>query len=176
MVPRTTGTGGSQTSGGTAGKNSGCKGSFGLGGSPSTSAAGGGRWLVRRSAVGGSSYEAGGGGSGFVWNSGSASNVPSGYSVSSSYYLTDAVTYAGNTSFSSTSGGTETGHSGNGYARITLVSGTIETTKEVTKTANRWNNIEDQTESGTFTGTFNYNGKEITETDTANIEIIHNGE
>lgn len=61
----------------------------------------------------------GGGGSGFVWTSSTASNVPSGYSVPTKYYLTNAATYAGNTSFESKSGGTETGHSGNGYARIT---------------------------------------------------------
>ena len=61
------------------------------------------------------------GGSGFVWTSTTASNVPSGYSVSTKYYLTGAATYAGNTSFTSTSGGTETGHSGNGYAKITPV-------------------------------------------------------
>ena len=61
------------------------------------------------------------GGSGFVWTSATSSNVPSGYSVSTSYYLTNASTYSGNTSFTSTSGGTETGHSGNGYAKITPV-------------------------------------------------------
>lgn len=63
----------------------------------------------------------GGGGSGFVWTSETASNVPSGYSVGTSYYLTDAATYAGNTSFISPSGKTETGHSGDGYARITFI-------------------------------------------------------
>lgn len=96
-----------------------------------------------------------------------------GYSVSSSYYLTDAATYAGNTSFASTSGSTETGHSGNGYARITLVSGTKKTVTEITKTANRWINIEEQITSGTFTGSFNYNGKTITETDTIGTEVEH---
>lgn len=63
----------------------------------------------------------GGGGSGFVWTASTASNVPSGYSVSSNYYLTDASTIAGNTSFESPTGGTETGHSGNGYAKITWI-------------------------------------------------------
>lgn len=117
----------------------------------------------------------GGGGSGFVWTSSTASNVPSGYSVPTKYYLTNAATYAGNTSFESKSGGTETGHSGNGYARITLISGTTEitTTTYVDVTATRWKNIEYQTEQGTFTGNLDYNGKTITEIDTENNTIIH---
>lgn len=36
--------------------------------------------------------------------------------------LANAQTKAGNTSFPSTSGGTEIGHSGNGYTRITRIS------------------------------------------------------
>lgn len=136
--------------------------------------AGGGGWYGGSGTVPDSSGDddrGGGGGSGFVWTSSTASSVPSGYSVSSSYYLTDATTYAGNTSFASTSGSTETGHSGAGYARITLVSGTKKT--EITETTNRWNNIEDQKASGTFTGSFNYNGKIITETDTKGNKITH---
>lgn len=136
--------------------------------------AGGGGWYGGSGTVpdgSGDDDRGGGGGSGFVWTSSTASSVPSGYSVSSSYYLTDATTYAGNTSFTSTSGSTETGHSGDGYARITLVSGTKKT--EITETANRWNNIEDQKASGTFTGSFNYNGKIITETDTKGNKITH---
>ena len=56
-----------------------------------------------------------------MYTSSTASYYPSGCLLNSSYYLSNAATYAGNTSFTSTSGGTETGHSGNGYARITLV-------------------------------------------------------
>jgi hypothetical protein len=37
-------------------------------------------------------------------------------------YLTDASMKAGNESMPSTSGSTETGHSGNGYVRITVIS------------------------------------------------------
>ena len=59
------------------------------------------------------------GGSGYVLTS--SSSKPGGYLLGSQYYMTNAATYAGNTSFTSTSGGTETGHNGNGYARITLV-------------------------------------------------------
>lgn len=63
----------------------------------------------------------GAGGSGFVWTQETSSNVPSGYSVSSKYYLTNATTVAGNTTFESSTGGTETGHKGNGYAKITWI-------------------------------------------------------
>ena len=59
-----------------------------------------------------------GGGSGFVWI---GSNAPSGYLLGPEYYLTDASTIAGNASMPSTSGGTETGHTGHGYARITVI-------------------------------------------------------
>lgn len=59
------------------------------------------------------------GGSGYVYTSSTASNYPSGCLLNSSYYLTEAQTIAGNTSFASVSGSTETGHGGNGYARIT---------------------------------------------------------
>lgn len=60
-----------------------------------------------------------GGGSGFVNTSASAGNRPSGYT---GIELDSGSTTAGNTSFPSTGGGTETGHSGNGYARITRLS------------------------------------------------------
>lgn len=62
-----------------------------------------------------------GGGSGYVYTSSTASNYPSGCLLNSAYYLTDASTVAGNTSFTGTSGSSETGHSGNGYCRITVV-------------------------------------------------------
>ena len=58
----------------------------------------------------------GGGGSGFVWQ---GSNAPSGYLLGSEYYLTDAQTIAGSSSFTSPTGTSETGHAGNGYVRIT---------------------------------------------------------
>ena len=61
----------------------------------------------------------GGGGSGYVYTSSTASNYPSGCLLNSSYYLSNASTTAGNASMPATSSGTETGHSGNGYARIT---------------------------------------------------------
>ncbi len=61
------------------------------------------------------------GGSGFVWTSETSSSVPSGYRVSTSYYLSNASTVSGDKSFESITGGTETGHIGNGYAKITWV-------------------------------------------------------
>ena len=118
------GGGGTQTAGGTGG--SGNAGTFGQGGegkaaSNGYAGAGGGGWYG-----GGGSYpdgsgdddRGGGGGSGFVWT---GQNAPSGYLLGSSYYLTNASTKAGNTSFTAPGGAAETGHSGDGYARITCL-------------------------------------------------------
>lgn len=61
-----------------------------------------------------------GGGSGFVNTAASAGNRPSGYT---GLQLDSGETKAGNTSFPNTAGtGNETGHSGNGYAKITRLS------------------------------------------------------
>ena len=62
-----------------------------------------------------------GGGSGYVYNSSTASNYPSGCLLNSSHYLANSQTIAGNASMPSTSGSTETGHSGNGFVRITKI-------------------------------------------------------
>lgn len=79
---------------------------------------GGGGWY---GGYGGSSENApGGGGSGYVYTSTTASQHPNNSALGSSYYLTNASTTAGNTSFKGTSGTNETGHSGNGYIRITI--------------------------------------------------------
>ncbi len=103
-------------------------GGFGFGGggvylSNGYGGAGGGGWYGGSGTVpdgSGDDDRGGGGGSGFVWTSSTASNVPSGYSVATKYYLADASTVNGNTSFTTTDGtSTETGHSGNGYAKIT---------------------------------------------------------
>ncbi len=101
-------------------------GGFGFGGggvylSSGYGGAGGGGWYGGSGTVpDGSSDDdrGGGGGSGFIYTSSTASNVPSGTSLTSSYYLTDASTTAGSASFTGTGGTSETGHSGNGYARI----------------------------------------------------------
>lgn len=111
----------SQTSGGTNSFG------FGLGGNTYNGGAGGGGWYGGASRYSVSSYstgsdsESGGGGSGYVYTSSTAKNYPSGCLLNSSYYLTDAQTIAGNTSFTSPTGSSETGHSGNGYCRITVI-------------------------------------------------------
>lgn len=86
--------------------------------------AGGGGWyggISSTNSVGGGSKTHGGGGSGYVYTSSTAKNYPSGCLLNSSYYLSDAKTIAGNTSFTSPTGSSETGHSGNGYCRITVI-------------------------------------------------------
>ena len=162
-------------------------GSFGVGGSSGGSynykygaAGGGGGWYGGGAGTSQSDSSTAyrqycGGGSGYIWTSGTASNVPSGYTVGTEYYLTDATTYAGNTSFASTSGGTETGHSGNGYARITLLSATKTTQTEVTITVTRWINIEKQKTNGKLTGNFNFGRYYIKETDNNGEILTHNG-
>lgn len=129
------------TSGLTSNSTSYYYGGFGFGGggvsvSSGYGGAGGGGWYGGSGSVPDSSGDddrGGGGGSGFVWTSSTASSVPSGYSVPTSYYLTSASTSAGNVSFTSTSGGTEKGHSGNGYAKITPV--TVTGASSTTSTA-----------------------------------------
>lgn len=85
------------------------------------SGAGGGGWYG-----GGSSYSdsstsyinSSGGGSGFVNTLDNAEYRPSGYT---GLQLDSGITKDGSTSFISPSGGNETGHSGNGYAKITKI-------------------------------------------------------
>ncbi len=125
----------SQQGGGTSGigqypgtpTSAGNGGVFGLGANQTTtnyrytSGAGGGGWYG-----GGSSYSDSstsyinysGGGSGFVNTAANASYRPSGYT---GLELESGSTKDGATSFPSTSGGTETGHSGNGYCKITVL-------------------------------------------------------
>ena len=113
------------------------RGTFGQGGDAYnySCGGGGGGWYG-----GGGAYDSdsdsdgryGGGGSGYVWTSSTASNAPSGYNVSSDYYLTGAQTIAGNTSFTAPGGGTETGHTGNGYARITFEGMTVACQSAIT--------------------------------------------
>lgn len=126
---------GAQQGGGTRGKgqypasqsSAGSGGAFGLGASVSVNnyrysgGAGGGGWYGggtghSDSSVSYVSYS--GGGSGFVNTSANASYRPSGYS---GLQLESGTTTAGSSSHPSTSGGTETGHSGDGYAIITVL-------------------------------------------------------
>ena len=85
------------------------------------SGAGGGGWYGGGSYTSDSSTSAvnySGGGSGFVNTAANASYRPANYT---GLQLDSGTTTAGNASHPSTSGGTETGHSGNGYARITVI-------------------------------------------------------
>lgn len=119
------GSGGTQTAGGAGGNNN--SGSFGVGGkgihyASGYGGAGGGGWYGGGGAYPDGSRDddrGGGGGSGFVWT---GSNAPNGYRLGSQYYLNNANTVAGNSSFTSPTGSSETGHSGNGYIRITIQS------------------------------------------------------
>lgn len=103
---------------------------------------GGGGWYgggtSQTSSVGGDT-QGGGGGSGYVLTA--SSSKPSGYALGSQYYLTNANTIAGNASMPSVSGGTETGHTGNGYARITVIS--TDSFNGYIKTSSGWKEISD---------------------------------
>lgn len=126
--------GGSPQSGyGASQTGAGTNGSFGTGGAATTS---GNNYKYGSGGGGGGWYGGGactdysdstnyrgynGGGSGYVYTSSTASNYPSGCLLNSAYYLTDAATVAGNASFTDYSGSTVTGHSGNGYVRITVI-------------------------------------------------------
>lgn len=123
------GTGGKQTTFGTGGSSEesnrySVQAKFGCGASASNSTdvapGGGGGWYG-----GGLHCDSAGGGSGYVYTPTTASNYPSGCLLNSAYYLTDAQTIAGNTSFTSPTGSSETGHSGNGYVRITKLTDVI---------------------------------------------------
>jgi len=126
---------GAQQGGGTSGKgqypgtqsSAGSGGSFGLGDNQDTTncrycaGGGGGGWYGGGTGYSDTSTDYvnySGGGSGFVNISANAASRPSGYT---GLQLDSGTTKDGSTSFESTSGGRETGHSGNGYARITVV-------------------------------------------------------
>ena len=116
----------SQTAPGTGG-------SFGTGGSATTggsnykygSGGGGGGWYGGGACASHSdstNYRGyNGGGSGYVYTNTTAQNYPSGCLLNEQYYLADAATYAGNTSFATFDGNTETGHDGNGIIKITVI-------------------------------------------------------
>lgn len=121
------GGGASQTEGGISWNNiASTKGSFGQGGSAYqySCGGGGGGWYG-----GGGAYDNdsdsdgrnGGGGSGYIYTSTFASTYPSGCLLNSQYYLENATTLAGNAIFTSPTGTSETGHTGNGYIRITVI-------------------------------------------------------
>lgn len=118
---RTPGKGGTQT-GITASRSSSISAGFGNGAGgtgENLRGAGGGGWY---GGTMGENSTGGGGGSGYVYTSSTASNYPSGCLLNSTHYLSSASTIAGDTSFTSPTGSSETGHSGNGYIRITVQS------------------------------------------------------
>lgn len=112
---------------GTNNNSSDCAAGFGFGGfgcysSSGYGGAGGGGWYGGQGTYpdgSGDDDGGGGGGSGYVYTSSTAKNYPQGCLLNSSYYLTDAQTIAGNQAFTSPEGTSETGHSGNGFCRIT---------------------------------------------------------
>ena len=122
-----TATGATQTSGGPATYSNGGtgeSGQWGRGGNAPTNTSsycwsgGGGGWY---GGAGGCYDGYAGGGSGYVYTADTYSNYPSGCLLNANYYLTDATTISGNTEITSPSGTLETGHTGNGYVRITKI-------------------------------------------------------
>lgn len=120
--------GASQTSAGT-------NGSFGQGASASISNAtgadygsggGGGGWYgggACSSSSFSTNYRAyNGGGSGYVYTLLTSGSYPEGCLLNEKYYLSKADTVAGNVEFLAPDGTSETGHAGNGYIRITVLS------------------------------------------------------
>ena len=110
----------------------------------------GGGWYGGKNSLG-RGFHSAGGGSGFVWNSSSISNVPSGYIPDAKYYLKDTTTIAGNASMPTLDGtSTMTGNNAAGYAKITYHSvDELDELQEIT------------VDKGTLTpefkvGTFNY--------------------
>lgn len=105
-------------------------GGFGVHQSSGYAGAGGGGWYGGCGSVPDGSGDddcGGGGGSGFVYT-GQNVTVPSGstYKITSQYAMTSTTLAAGNTSFTSPTGASETGHTGNGYAKVTFVGQTLE--------------------------------------------------
>ena len=121
------GGGASQTAGGTGG--SGNSGTFGVGGqglyrSNGYGGAGGGGWYGGGGAYpdgSGDDDKGGGGGSGYIYTSSTSANYPSGCLLKTSDQLIDASTTAGDSSFTGPTGSSESGHSGDGYIRITVI-------------------------------------------------------
>ena len=102
--------------------------------------AGGGGWYGGSGAYpdgSGDDDRGGGGGSGYMYTASSASYYPSGCLLNSQYYLENAATLAGNTAFTSPTGTSETGHTGDGYIRITVIEANSGNTL-VKTTSNTW--------------------------------------
>lgn len=121
---------------------------FGYGGyrtstSTSTTCGGGGGWY------GGGSGNSAGGGSGFVWTIRNQDDVPEGYSVEKIYQLTETEMYSGKEEFTAPDGSKETGHSGDGYARVTLIK-----EQEGIQSVNTWLGVNELKQKNLLTGEF----------------------
>ncbi|MGN1337145.1 MAG: cadherin-like beta sandwich domain-containing protein [Candidatus Coprovivens sp.] len=173
------GTPGTQTTPGGGGYS----GSFGQGGNGYTAngghgGAGGGGWYGGGgSTVDGSGDDdrSGAGGSGFVLNEDTISSLPSTYLVGSTYYLNESYTKAGNTSFPSISGGTETGHYGDGYVRVSF---SLEFDYEIIVSDNITVDNEFDYDIKNYNGTVDKNSSivEFTVTDSeAIMEVVGDG-
>ncbi len=153
---------------------------FGFGGnginrSSGYGGAGGGGWYGGSGSYpdgSGDDDRGGGGGSGFVWT---GSNAPSGYLLGSAHYLASASTTAGNASFTAPGGGSETGHSGNGYCRITVIeaqsvpstpSNFVQTSKDYFEIGLSWGAVECTGYKLYREGTLIYTGTATSYTDT----------
>ena len=134
-------------------------GGFGIYRSSGYGGAGGGGWYGGCGSYpdgSGDDDRGGGGGSGYIYTSSTASNYPSGCLLNSNYYLTSASMIAGNASMTSPTGSSETGHTGNGYVRITVIetsgaefkvkqNGSIYTsTATYVKVNNAWKSVVDR--------------------------------
>src|SRR5574344_1572450 len=96
---------------------------------------GGGGWYGGASGIGSSTDAGGGGGSGYVNTL--SSYHPSGYLHSASHFLSNTSLIAGNATMPNPGGGTMTGRLGNGYARISgMVASTQSTAAMVSVTVN----------------------------------------
>ena len=186
-------TGGSAQSGyGASQTSAGTNGSFGQGASATTSGnnykygsgGGGGGWYgggASSQYSDSTNYQSyNGGGSGYVYTSDTASNCPSGCLLNSTYYLTNAATYGGNTSFTDFDGFTVTGHSGNGAVKIKGPKITSTTTYKIPrilglKTLNVKVGTSKDLESGvtyeceTSSTSCTYLGPDITDTSTLEL-------
>ena len=112
--------GGKQDQGGTGGYvgDYGTQGSFGLGGIHGSGSAGGGGGWYGGSGSNNTGYCTGGaGGSGYVFNK--TSFQPTGFKLTSEYYLSEGDTIQGTKEFLSPEGNKEIGHTGHGAVKIT---------------------------------------------------------
>ena len=181
------GYGASQTSPGTNGR-------FGQGGSVTasekkysySSGGGGGGWYgggaEKTGGISAGARSFNGGGSGYVYTSSTVSSCPSGCLLNSNYYLTNAGTYGGNTSFTDFDGTTVTGRSGNGAVKITsniqvekvaytipTINGLTQLNIKVGSSKNLEEGVTYECESGSTSCT--YIGPDITDTSTLELGI-----